>query len=94
MRYVTNPTCQSDVDMEASFNAYLSVVLNSLHHEPIKISWGGKKIYTVKIPFYIHLRHLSTMLISSLRHCVLYAIYIQICCVSSLGAGFSSFVTV
>jgi hypothetical protein len=35
MRYVTDPTCQSDVDMKEIFNSYLSVVLNFLNHDPI-----------------------------------------------------------
>jgi hypothetical protein len=87
MRYITNPTCQSDADMREIFKSYLSDVLNSLHHEPIRLVGGRNKIYAIKLPFYIHLCHLSTTLI-------LYAIYIQICCVSGLGVVFSSFVTV
>jgi hypothetical protein len=93
MRYVTNLTCQSDVDMEARFNAYLSVVLNSLHHEPIRLVGGERKSSRQNPILYSPLPPFDHAYFS-LRHCVLYAILVQTCCVSGLGVGFSSFVTV
>jgi hypothetical protein len=93
MRYIINITCQSDVDMEAIFNAHLPVVLNSLHHEPIRLVGGGRKSMPSKSHFIFTYATFRPRLLS-LRHCVLYAMLVQTCCVSGLGVGFSSFVTV
>jgi hypothetical protein len=57
MSYTTNPTCPSDIYMKARFDAYMSVVLNSLNHDSI-ILVGGERTKNLhqpnrKIPFYI-----------------------------------------
>jgi hypothetical protein len=90
---MTNPACQSDVDMEASFNVYLSVVLNALHHEPIRLIGGERKSKPSKSHFICTSATFQPRLFS-LRHRVIYAILVQTCYVFGLGVGLSSFVPV
>jgi hypothetical protein len=78
-------------------SCFLTTCAKSMHLEPIRLVGGGgggkhksshpsRILYSPPPPFRPHF--------FLLRHCILYANHVRTCCVSGLGASFSSYVPV